>query len=626
MSNKEKFEFQTEIKQLLNLVINSLYSNREIFLRELISNSLDACEKLRYESLKSDLSKKVSSPRIRIVFNTEDNTIEIQDNGIGMSREEIVENLGTIAKSGTKKFLEDIKEQKKSQLIGHFGIGFYSAYIVSERVIVKSLKFGSDNSCGVSWESSVDGSFTVKNIEKSNYGTTIILFLKEKSKDLCNGWKLREIIKKYSNHSSISIEMLKTEYDKEGKEIIKDDWETVNTSGAIWTKNKTEVKDQDYIAFYKSFSYDYTDPLLWSHSKVEGNLEYTSLLYIPTKAPFDLWDNERKSGISLYSQRVFIMNNNNLLPSYLRFVKGIVDSNDISLNVSREILQKNEVVHKIRKSMVKKLLDLLKKVSIQEPEKYRDFWRSFGQVIKEGPAEDYENKQRISNLLRFSSTHSDIDDSKVSFEDYLSRMKSDQKYIYYITSESFNAARNNPQLEIFRKKSVEVLLLSDRVDEWMISHLDEVQGKKLKSITKGNLDLGSIQEDSEKKLHEETREKFKDVLTQMKKVLGDRVSEVNISTRLTNSPSCIVVSENGMSMHLQKMMSDAGRSPVTNNNKPSLEINFKHQLIIEKIKNNPKEESFSDWTHILYNQALLSEGAQLEDPSSFVVLLNKYLN
>ena len=628
MSEKQTFDFQTEVKQLLNLVIHSLYSNREIFLRELISNASDAAEKLRFEALSNaDLFGDDPDLRVRIDFDKKAQTITIDDNGIGMSREEAIEHLGTIAKSGTRKFLETLTgdKGKDSQLIGQFGVGFYSAYIVADKVTVNSLKAGSKQTEAVRWESKADGAFTVENITKKQRGTEIILHLKDSEKDLLDAWKLKQIITKYSDHISLPIQMLKRETDDKGKETITETWENVNKAKALWTRAKSDISESDYKEFYKHISHDFSDPLTWSHNKVEGNLEYTSLLFLPERAPFDLWDRDRKSGLQLYVQRVFIMENENLLPSYLRFVKGVIDSNDLPLNISREILQHNKVIEKIKKATTKKVLDMLTTMAKDAPEKYETFWKAFGQVLKEGPAEDHDNKEKIAKLLRFASTHQDTDVQETSLEEYIARMKPEQKYIYYVTAESFTAAKKNPQIEVFRKKGIEVLLLSDRVDEWMTSHLSEFNGKTLKSVAKGDLDLGELDSEADKKQQEKTQKAFKSVLKQMKEVLKDKVEDVRISKRLTDSPSCIVVNDYGMSMHLQKMMADAGQMMgMGGGGKPFLEVNAEHALV-KQLQDEQDDDRFADWTNLLYQQAMLVEGAQLDDPSGFIHLVNKYL-
>ncbi|WP_119344312.1 molecular chaperone HtpG [Facilibium subflavum] len=628
MSEKQVFDFQTEVKQLLDLVIHSLYSNREIFLRELISNASDAAEKLRFEALNdASLFGNDAELHVRVNVDKDTKTITISDNGIGMSREDAIDHLGTIAKSGTKKFLQALTgdQTKDSQLIGQFGVGFYSAYLVADKVTVNSLKAGLKPEEAVRWESKADGSFTVEDITKEKRGTEIILHLKEGEEDLLDVWKLKQIITKYSDHISLPIQMLKREHDEDGKEKILDEWETVNKAKALWTRAKSDISDEDYKEFYKHISHDFSDPLTWSHNKVEGNLEYISLLYIPERAPFDLWDRERKSGLQLYVQRVFIMENENLLPSYLRFVKGVVDSNDLPLNISREILQHNKVIEKIKKATAKKVIDMLTKMAKDTPEKYETFWKAFGQVLKEAPAEEHEQKEKVARLFRFASTHQNTSAQEVSLEEYVARMKEGQKYIYYVTAESFNAAKNNPQLEIFRKKDIEVLLMYDRVDEWMTSHLNEFDGKTLKSIAKGDLDLGDLDDKEDKKEKEKIEKDFESIIKQMKEVLKDKVDDVRVSKRLTDSPSCIVVNDYGMSMHLQKMMADAGQTMMPGmGGKPILEINPEHKFV-SHLKEEQDDARFADWSNILLQQALLTEGAQLDDPAEFVKLTNKYL-
>jgi molecular chaperone HtpG len=629
MSKKESYNFQTEVKQLLNLVIHSLYSNKEIFLRELISNSSDALEKLRFLALKDgNIYNKDTDLSIKVSIDKKEKTITISDNGIGMSRKEIIENLGTIANSGTKKFFDSLTgdHSKDTQLIGQFGVGFYSAYIVADKVTVQSLKAGLNSEHGVRWSSEADGNFEVEDIVKNNRGTDVILRLKSEHENLLEPWKLKEIIVKYSNHISMPIKMLKSEFDDKGKEKITDTWEIVNKAQALWTRSKSDVSDNEYKEFYKNISHDFNNPLLWVHNKVEGKIEYTSLLFLPEKAPFDLWDRDRKSGLQLYVKRTFIMENDQILPSYLRFIKGIIDSNDLPLNISREILQHNKVIEAIRKATIKKVLDLLNKMSKNQAEKFNIFWKAFGQVLKEGPAEDQNNKEKIAELFRFSSTHEDSSTQNISLNDYISRMKPEQKYIYYITAESFNAAKNNPQLEIFRKKEIEVLFLFERIDEWMTSHLPEYHGKKLKSISKGELDLGKLNNEKDDKIQKDTKTVYESILKQMKSVLKDKVEDIRVSQRLTKSPSCIVVNDYGMSMHLQKMMSDAGKAPTgVNSSKPILELNPNHKLVIN-LKEEQDDSKFSDLSNILYQQAMLIEGAQIDDPAGFVHLINNYIS
>jgi molecular chaperone HtpG len=637
--DKQTFGFQTEVKQLLHLVIHSLYSNKEIFLRELISNASDAAEKLRFESLdKPNLLKDDSELAIKIDFDKEAKTITISDNGIGMTREEVIENLGTIAKSGTKEFFEHLTgdKSKDSQLIGQFGVGFYSAYIVADKVTVNTRCAGADATDGVRWESTGDGEFTIEPMTKAQRGTEIILHIKDDEVEFLDEHRLKGLITKYSDHIALPIKMLQevaveVEEDKKGDEDkveVKKEWETVNKAKALWLRPKSEITDEEYKEFYKHISHDFSDPLAWSHNKVEGNQEYSSLFFIPERAPFDLWDRERKSGLQLFVQRIFIMENADLLPSYLRFVKGVIDSNDLPLNVSRELLQHNRVLEKIKKATVKKVLDLLTKMAKNDPAKYEKFWSAFGQVIKEGPVEDADNKDKIAKLLRFASTHADTAKQEVSFEEYIARMKEAQKYIYYVTAETFAAAKNNPQLEIFRKKGIEVLLLSDRVDEWLTSNFTEFDGKTLKSIAKGDLDLGEMDSEEEKKAVEKTEKDFESVITQIKEALKDKIEDVKISKRLTDSPSCIVTNDYGMSMHMQKLMAEAGQMNMMGmggGGKPTLEINPTHALV-KHLQEEQDDARFADWSELLFQQAMLAEGAQLEDPASFVKLMNKYLS
>ena len=633
MSEKQTFSFQTEVKQLLHLLIHSLYSHREIFLREMISNSSDALEKLRFRML-SNPEDGIDSSKFNIFVdvNEKNKTISISDNGIGMSRDDIIKNLGTIARSGTKNFIDKLTgdKVKDSQLIGKFGIGFYSAFLIAEEVTVNSLKFGCEPGNAVCWQSNADGEFTITPGKKDTPGTEVILHLKDSAKEFLNMWKVKQLIMKYSDHIDFPIQMFECKTDKEGKDIVLSEKDTINKAISLWLRDKSEINEKEYNEFYKHLSNDVNSPLEYSHSKVEGKVDYTMLLYIPDNAPFDLWDRERKSGLQLYINRVFIMENFSLLPSYLRFVKGIVDSSDLPLNVSREILQDNEIVHKIKKTITKKILDSLEKMIKTDPEKYLKFWNIFGKVLKEGPAEDYDNKDRIASLLRFSSTHDNVNNGKISLTDYVSRMKDKQKHIYYLTAESFNAAKSNPQLEIFRKNNIEVLLLSDRVDEWMTSHLSSFKSKNLKSIAKGDLDLKDLinEEKNDTEEQKSTDKKYENMLKQMKNILKNKVEDVRISKRLTESPSCIVVGEYGMSMHLQKLMLESGQMtnmPGAPSAKPVLEININHKFV-ENLNSEQDDAKFTDWTGILYQQAMLIEGARLEDPSEFISLVNKYLS
>ena len=621
-SKKENMEFQTEVNQLLQLMIHSLYSNKEIFIRELISNGSDACDKLRFEAISDDsLYEGDSELRIEVEFDEEANTVTIRDNGIGMNRDEVVANIGTIAKSGTKEFLSKMTGDaaKDSNLIGQFGVGFYSAFIVADNVTLTTRKAGDKAGQGVVWESNGESGFTLEDAEVATHGTEIVLHLKEEEKEFANSWRLRSIISTYSDHIPLPVKMLKV--GDEGK--LTDEWEVVNKANALWTEPKSSLKDEDYQEFYKHISHDFENPLAWSHNHVEGNLEYKSLLYIPSKAPFDLWEPERKHGIKLYVQRVFIMDDTkNLMPNYLRFVRGVIDSNDLPLNVSREILQSNRTVDTMRKASVKKVLGLLEKMAKNKPEDYQKFWNEFGKVIKEGPGEDFTNKEKIAKLLRFSSTEKDEELQTVTLEDYVSRMKDEQEEIFYITAENFAAAKNSPHLEVFRKKGIEVLLLSDRVDEWLVNGLQEFDGKKLQSVAKGELDLSKFETEEDKKEQEKIEEKAGGVIKHLKEVLGDKVEDVRVSHRLTSSPSCIVLNEQDMALYMQDLMKQAGHDMPSN--KPVLEINPTHPLI-ERMDAETDDEQFKDWADILFDQALLAEGAQLEDPAGFVSKLNKLM-
>jgi len=628
-SKKENMEFQTEVNQLLQLMIHSLYSNKEIFVRELISNASDACDKLRFEAISNDaLYEGDSELRIEVEFDEEANTVTLRDNGIGMNREEVIENIGTIAKSGTKEFLSKMTGDaaKDSNLIGQFGVGFYSAFIVADKVTLTTRRAGDKADQAVTWESDGQSGFTLENTSKDIHGTEITLHLKEEEKEFANGWRLRSVISTYSDHIPLPVKMLKPDDsdNPEGAEDkLKDEWEVVNKANALWTESKSSLKDEDYQEFYKHISHDYENPLAWSHNHVEGNLEYKSLLYIPAKAPFDLWEPEQKNGIKLYVQRVFIMDDTkNLMPNYLRFVRGVIDSNDLPLNVSREILQSNKTVDSMRKASVKKVLGLLEKMSKNEKEEYQKFWNEFGKVMKEGPAEDFPNKEKIAKLLRFSSTEADSEEQTVTLEDYVSRMKDEQEEIYYITADTFTAAKSSPHLEVFRKKGIEVLLLSDRVDEWLTNGLQEFDGKKLQSVAKGELDLSKFESEEDKKEQEKVEEKASSVIKHLKEVLGDKVEDVRVSHRLTTSPSCIVLNEQDMALYMQNLMKQAGHDMPTS--KPVLEVNPTHPLI-ERMEAETDDEQFSDWADILFDQALLAEGAQLDDPAGFVNKLNKLM-
>ena len=621
--NKETLEFQTEVAQLLHLMIHSLYSNKEIFLRELISNASDACDKLRFEAVSDDsLLSDDSELKIQVEFDKDDRTITIRDNGIGMSREEVVNNIGTIAKSGTKEFLDQLTgdQSKDSHLIGQFGVGFYSAFIVADKVTLKTRRAGLDSNQAVQWESQGTGSYTLEEIEKAKRGTEIILHLKKDEDDLLNSWRLRSIITTYSDHVPLPIEM--REENEEGEATAK--WETINKASALWARAKSEISDDEYKEFYKHVAHDFADPLLWTHNRVEGKTEYTSLLYVPTQAPFDLFDQNPKNGVKLYVQRVFIMDDaEKLMPRYLRFVRGVIDSNDLPLNISREILQSNKIIDNIRSGSVKKILGLLEKLAKDDGDKYQEFWNVFGKVLKEGPGEDFANKEKIAKLLRFASTHQDSEVQDVSLDDYISRMKAEQEKIYYITADNYAAAKNSPHLEIFKDKGIEVLLLSDRVDEWLMSHLTEYEEKTFASVAKGELDLDKLASDEDKKARKKVEKEAKGLLKRIKKVLEEKVEDVRVSHRLTSSPACIVLSEHEMALYMQHLMKQAGHDmPQT---KPVLEINPTHALV-QRMENEQAEDRFEDWAKILFDQAILAEGGQLEDPATFVNRLNQMIN
>ena len=625
---RETRAFQAEVKQLLQLMIHSLYSNKEIFLRELISNASDAADKLRFEALDhASLYENDPELAIHVSLDTKARTITIADNGIGMSRDEAVDHLGTIAKSGTREFFSKLSgdQQKDAALIGQFGVGFYSAFIVADKVTVESRRAGLPASDGVRWESDGSGEFTVEAIDKPQRGTAITLHLRDGEDDFLSSWKLKSTIKKYSDHISLPIRMKKEEWDKEKNEYVAtDEVETINAASALWTRPKSEITDEQYREFYKHVSHDFNEPLAWTHSKVEGRSEYTQLLYIPREAPFDLWDRERRAGIKLYVKRVFIMDDaEQLMPVYLRFVKGVIDSNDLPLNVSREILQESRDVRAIREGSTKKVLGMIEDLAANKPDDFKLFWAAFGQVLKEGLGEDHANKDRIAKLVRFASTHNDTDEENVSLADYIGRMKEGQDKIYYVTAESYAAAKNSPHLEVFRKKGVEVLILSDRVDEWALSFLHEFDGRELVSVSKGGLDLGKLEDESEKAEQEKESGEFADVIARMKAVLGEEVKDVRITLRLTDSPSCVVADDGAMSAHLARMLKAAGqKAPET---QPILEINPHHPLI-QKLKGESADSTrFDDWTRVLFDQATLAEGGQLDNPAAFVKRINTLL-
>jgi len=620
-SQKETLEFQTEVKQLLQLMIHSLYSNKEIFLRELISNASDACDKLRFEALANDvLYDGDTELSIRVDFDKEARTVTVTDTGIGMTRDDVVDNIGTIAKSGTRQFFESLTgdEASDSQLIGQFGVGFYSSFIIADKVTLTTRRAGLGAEHGVRWISAGDGEFTLETVEKARRGTEVVLHLREGEDEFLESYRLKSIINKYSDHIPLSIEMLAEA--EEGKEA---EYEAVNKASALWTRPRNEVSDEEYKEFYKHVAHDFEDPMKWVHSHVEGNQSYKTLFYIPSRAPFDLYDRDSRHGIKLYVRRVFIMDDaEQLMPYYMRFVRGLVDSDDLPLNVSREILQHNKLIDTIRSGSIKKVLGLLELMAKDEPDRYKDFWKQFGKVLKEGPGEDFANRERIAGLLRFSTTETDGEEQTVSLDDYIARMKEGQDAIYYVTADSFAAAKNSPHLQIFRRKGIEVLLLSDRVDEWLVSHLTEYKDKKLASVAKGELDLDKLADEEEKKQAEETRDEYADLVKRMQEVLTERVNTVRVSQRLTDSPSCLVMGEHDMAVHMQQMLKQAGHEvPVS---KPDLEINPGHPLV-SRLKDEADDARFSSWSNVLLDQAMLSEGGHLEDPVAFVNRLNDLL-
>jgi molecular chaperone HtpG len=620
---KETLSFQAEVKQLLQLMIHSLYSNKEIAVRELISNASDAADKLRFEALeKNDLYEKDSELKIWVDFDKDKKTITISDNGIGMSRDDIVKNIGTIAKSGTKEFLKKLSgdQAKDANLIGQFGVGFYSAFIISDEVTLESRKAGAKT--GSRWVSKGDGEFSLESIDKKSRGTSVILSLKKDAEEFLDEYRLKEIIKKYSDHITLPIVMKKFEF-KDGKSIRTEEDEVVNDASAIWARNKKDIKPKEYEEFYKNLTYDQEPPLSIFHNRVEGNQEYISLLFIPSKAPFDLYDRDKAQGVKLYAKRIFIMEaNEKLIPQYLRFMKGVIDSSDLPLNVSREILQDSKALESIRSGTVKKTLTALEDMAKKKPDDFKKFWSEFGLVLKEGPAEDFANREKIAGLLRFASTFDESDAQSVSLEDYISRMKSEQEVIYYITADSFLAAKNSPHLEIFKKKKIEVLLLGDRVDEWLMSNLPEVSGKKFQSIAKGDLDLGKLEDESEKVAKKDIEEKSKTLVEKIAKSLGDKIKEVKVTHRLTDSPACLVVGENDISGNLERILKAAGQN--TPDIKPVLEINPEHALI-KKLSAETDGKVFDEYSSVVFDQALISEGGQLEDPVGFVKRINELL-
>lgn len=626
---KQTLGFQAEVKQLLQLMIHSLYSNKEIVLRELISNASDAADKLRFEAISNgSLYENDSDLKIRVAFDKAARTLTISDNGIGMRREEVINNIGTIAKSGTKEFFQNLTgdQAKDANLIGQFGVGFYSSFIIADKVTLISRRAG--ESQATKWESAGEGDFTLETVEKAGRGTDVILHLRADEDEFLNDWKLKTIIRKYSDHITLPIVMKKSEWkdgeDGKGGEMVQtDEDETINKASALWARSKNDITEDEYREFYKHVSHDYENPLAYTHNRVEGKQEYISLLYIPSKAPFDLYDRERRQGIKLYVKRVFIMEDaEKLMPQYLRFVRGVIDSADLPLNVSREILQDSRDVEAIKNGSVKKVLGLLEDLAENKPEDYAKFWDQFGRVLKEGPGEDWSNKDKIASLLRFASTHTDNDTQNVSLKDYISRMKPEQEAIYYITADTFAAAQHSPHLEIFRKKGIEVLLMSDKVDEWLLGSLTEFEGKKLQSIAKGDLDLGKLQDESEKEAQKKIEEEAKSLVERIKSTLGDAVKEVRVTHRLTDSPACLVAGEHDVSGNLSRILKAAGQKAPES--KPILEINPSHRLV-ERLKAEADDAKFSDYAHVLFDQALLAEGGQLDDPASFVKRMNSLI-
>lgn len=623
MTDTKTLGFQAEVKQLLHLVVHSLYSNKEIFLRELISNASDALDKLRFLGLSdANLYEQDADLKISVSFDEARKTLTISDNGIGMNWDEAVSNLGTIAKSGTKEFLSHLtgEQSKDSQLIGQFGVGFYSAFIVADKVTVLSRKAGTPEAEAIKWESNGEGEFTIENKAKSTRGTDIILHLREDATEFLSDWRIRGIITKYSDHIAWPIYMKKLAKLEEGQEEqVQDEWESVNKAQALWTLNKSEISEEQYQSFYQSLTHDFQNPLAWSHNHVEGKQHYISLLYIPETAPFDLWQHDAKHGLKLYVKRVFIMDDaSQFLPRYLRFVKGIVDASDLPLNVSREILQENKQVEAIRSACSKRVLSMLEKMSESQPELYAKFWSNFGNVLKEGPMEDYANREAIAKLLRFASTHQQSSEQNVSLDDYISRMKEGQDKIYYITASSYNAAKTSPHLEIFEQKGIEVLLLSDRVDEWLVGYLSEYAGKKLQSISKGKVDLPESVEEKE--------EDFGDIqpmIEQMKKVLSEDAKDVRTTTRLTQSPACIVADENDLGLEMQRILKATGQDIPAS--KPILEVN-PHHALVKRMHQVTDDEQFADWAKMLFEQAVLAEGGHLENPALYVARVNKLLS
>ena len=626
-ATKETLGFQAEVKQLLDLMIHSLYSNKEIFLRELVSNASDACDKLRFEALTNkDLFENDADLKIRVSFDKAARTITIADNGIGMSREEVIANIGTIARSGTREFFKNLsgEQAKDANLIGQFGVGFYSSFIIADKVTLTTRRAGLPADAGVRWESDGGGEFTLEAVEQAGRGTEVTLHLREGEDEMLSGMQLRSVIRKYSDHIVLPIAMKKEIWDKDKSEYqVTDEDETVNQANALWARAKSDITQEQYDEFYKHVAHDMEAPLCHAHARVEGNKEYTQLLYIPAKAPFDLWDREHRRGIKLYVRRVFIMDDaEQLMPNYLRFVRGVIDSADLPLNVSREILQQSKDIDAIRSGSVRRVLGMLEDLAENHQDKFATFWQEFGRVFKEGIGEDFANRERIAKLLRFASTLTDSEAQEVTFADYISRMKEGQDKIYYITADTFAAAKNSPHLEVFRKKGIEVLLLAERIDEWMVGSLHEFEGKSLQSVAKGELDLGKLADEAEKKEQEKESGEHKDFVEKIQKALGERVKEVRVTLRLTDSPACLVADQHELGANLERLLKAAGQKvPST---KPILEINPRHPLV-QRLKYETDEQRFGDWSHVLFDQALLSEGGQLEDPATFVKRLNQLL-
>ena len=626
-TQKETLGFQTEVKQLLHLMIHSLYSNKEIFLRELISNASDAADKLRFEALaKPELLEGDADLKIRVSFDAEAGTVTLEDNGIGMSREDVIAHLGTIAKSGTADFMKNLSgdQKKDSHLIGQFGVGFYSAFIVADQVDVYSRRAGQPAAEGVHWSSKGEGEFEVATIDKPQRGTRIVLHLKKEEQEFADGWRLRNVVKKYSDHIALPIQLPKEQAEAaEGEAAPAQEWETVNRASALWTRSRTEVKDEEYQEFYKHIGHDFENPLAWSHNKVEGKLEYNSLLYVPARAPFDLYQREAPRGLKLYVQRVFIMDQaESFLPLYLRFIKGVVDSNDLSLNVSREILQKDPIIDSMKTALTKRVLDMLEKLAKNEPEQYKGFWKNFGQVLKEGPAEDFANKEKIAGLLRFASTHDDSGEQSVSLADYLARAKEGQDKIYYLTGETYAQVKNSPHLEVFRKKGIEVLLLTDRIDEWLMSYLSDFDGKSFVDVARGDLDLGKLDSEEDKKAQEEVAKEKEGLVERLKAALGDSVAEVRVSHRLTDSPAILAIGEQDLGLQMRQILEASGQK--VPDSKPIFEFNPAHPLI-EKLDHEQSEDRFGELSYILFDQAALAAGDSLKDPAAYVRRLNKLL-